>query len=90
MKNLIIITLAIILFVSCGRSFSGYGGELTGVSAPSWREPNPHGMVLIKRGSFVMGPAENDTLWGNFQNPKGVSIDAFWMDQTEITNAQYR
>ena len=37
-----------------------------------------------------MGPAEKDSLWGMYQNPKGVSIDAFWMDQTEITNAQYR
>ena len=90
MKNLIFLALAIILFVSCGRSFTGDGGELTGVSAPSWSEPNPHGMVLIKRGSFEMGPAENDTLWGNFQNPKGISIDAFWMDETEITNAQWR
>jgi len=90
MKNLIIIALSIILFVSCGRSFSGDGGELTGVSAPSWSEPNPYGMVLIKRGAFEMGPAKNDSLWGNFQNPKGVSIDAFWMDQTEITNAEYR
>jgi len=89
MKNLNILAL-IVLFASCGRSFSGDGGELTGVSAPSWSEPSPHGMVLIKRGSFLMGPAENDTLWGNFQNSKGISIDAFWMDQTEITNAQYR
>ena len=37
-----------------------------------------------------MGPAKNDSLWGIYQNPKSVSIDAFWMDQTEITNAQYR
>ena len=90
MKNLIFIVPAAILLVSCGRSFSGDGGELTGISAPAWSEPNPHGMVLIKRGSFEMGPAKNDSLWGTYQNPKGVSIDAFWMDQTEITNAQYR
>jgi len=90
MKNLIIIALTAILFVSCGRSFSGDGGELTGVSAPSWSEPNPLGMVLIKRGSFEIGPAEKDSLWGTYQTPKGVSIDAFWMDETEITNAQYR
>ena len=37
-----------------------------------------------------MGPAEKDSLWGTYQNPKGVSIDAFWMDETEITNAEYR
>ena len=90
MKNLIFLTLVVILFVSCGRSFSGDGGELTGVSAPAWSEPNPHGMILIKRGSFEMGPAEKDSLWGTYQNPKGVSIDAFWMDETEITNAEYR
>jgi len=90
MKNLIVIALTAILLVSCGRSFSGDGGELTGVSAPSWSEPSPHGMVLIKRGAFKMGPAEKDSLWGMYQNPRGVSVDAFWMDETEITNAQYR
>jgi formylglycine-generating enzyme required for sulfatase activity len=77
------------LFVSCGRP-PGDGGELTGVSAGAWNDANPHGMVLIKRGSFGMGPAENDTVWGLYQNRKDVSIDNFWMDETEITNAEYR
>jgi len=90
MKHLIFLASAIVLFVSCGRSFSGDGGELTGVRSPSWTEPNPHGMVLIKRGSFEMGPAEKDSLWGTHQDPKGISVDAFWMDATEVTNAQYR
>ena len=90
MKKLIFLFITTLIFVSCGRSFSGDGGELTGVSAPSWSEPSPHGMVLIKRGSFEMGPAEKDSLWGIHQDPKGVSIDAFWMDDTEITNAEYR
>ncbi|MDR0427325.1 MAG: SUMF1/EgtB/PvdO family nonheme iron enzyme [Dysgonamonadaceae bacterium] len=76
--------------VSCGRSSAGDGGELTGVKAMSWSEPNPHGMILIKRGSFEMGPPENDTIWGIHQNPKGISVDNFWMDDTEITNAEYR
>lgn len=89
-STLILFSFFSLIFVSCGRSFSGDGGELTGVSAGAWGEPNPHGMVLIKRGSFKMGPQENDTAWGMFQNPKGVSIDAFWMDETEITNAEYR
>jgi formylglycine-generating enzyme required for sulfatase activity len=90
MKKLIFLIIAVAILTSCGRSFSGDGGELTGVSAPAWTEPNPHGMVLIRRGSFEMGPAENDTLWGVFQDRKGVSIDNFWMDDTEITNAKYR
>ncbi len=80
----------IFLIVACGGPKSSTGGELTGVSAPAWNEPSPYGMVLIKRGAFDMGPADKDSLWGIYQDPKGVSIDAFWMDQTEITNAKYR
>ena len=90
MKKLIFLALLTFIIVSCGRSLSGDGGELVGVSAPGWSEPNPHGMVLIKRGSYEMGPAKTDSLWGVNKDTKGVSVDAFWMDATEITNAQYR
>ncbi len=88
-KSIFIIAIATLL-VSCGNSLQGPGGELTGVSAPAWSEPSPYGMVLIKRGSFDMGPADKDSLWGIHQDPKGISVDAFWMDETEITNAKYR
>ena len=37
-----------------------------------------------------MGPADKDSLWGIMPETKGVSFDAFWMDQTEVTNAKYR
>jgi formylglycine-generating enzyme required for sulfatase activity len=47
-------------------------------------------MVLIKRGSFEMGPSDKDSIWGTHQDPKAVSIESFWMDETEITNAKYR
>ncbi|MDR0613685.1 MAG: SUMF1/EgtB/PvdO family nonheme iron enzyme [Dysgonamonadaceae bacterium] len=90
MKNLIFLALLTFLIVSCGRSLSGDGGELVGASAPAWSEPSPHGMILIKKGSYEMGPAGPDSLWGVYQDPKGVSVDAFWMDETEITNAEYR
>ena len=90
MKKLIFLAIIAVVVTSCGRSMSGDGGELTGASAPAWTEPSPHGMVLIKRGAFDMGPAKKDSLWGLFQDPKGVSIDAFWMDDTEITNSEYR
>jgi formylglycine-generating enzyme required for sulfatase activity len=79
----------IVVLTSCGRSL-GESGELTGVSAGAWAEPNPYGMTLIKRGSFEMGPPKNDTIWGIYQKQRGVSIDNFWMDDTEITNAEYR
>ena len=90
MKNLIFLAITAIVCVSCGRSMQGTGGELVGASAPSWGEPNPYGMVIVSRGFIEMGPAEKDSLWGMYQDPKAISIDAFWMDETEITNAEYR
>jgi formylglycine-generating enzyme required for sulfatase activity len=90
MKNLIFLALLTFVIVSCGRSLSGDGGELVGAGVPAWSEPSPYGMILIKKGSYEMGSARSDSLWGVYQNPKGVSIDAFWMDETEVTNAEYR
>ncbi len=69
---------------------SGIGGEVTGEKGSSWAEPSPYGMVLVSRGSIEMGPAENDSLWDIKANPKGVSVDNFWMDETEVTNSKYR
>jgi gliding motility-associated lipoprotein GldK len=66
------------------------GGELVGVKSASFSEPAPYGMVLIKRGSFEMGPRDSDSIWGYEADTKGVSFEAFWMDETEITNAKYR
>ena len=39
---------------SCAMSSrsSSAGGEVTGVSATSWAEPTPYGMVLVSRGSM--------------------------------------
>ena len=82
--------MAVALLTSCGKSLSGAGGEVTGVRSVAFNEPSPYGMVLIKRGSFEMGPADKDSLWGINPETKGVSFDAFWMDETEITNAKYR
>lgn len=82
-----------LLFSSCGRSAgtqSSIGGEVTGVKASSWAEPTPYGMVLVSRGSIEMGPAESDSLWNIVADPKGVSVDNFWMDETEVTNSKYR
>ncbi len=93
MKNLLFATIALLMVVtSCGKSggASNGGGELTGVGGSSWAEANPYGMVLVSRGSIKMGTADSDSLWGITANAKGVSVDAFWMDDTEITNSEYR
>lgn len=83
--------LLLAIFISCGKSSgTGIGGEVTGEKGSSWAEPAPYGMVLISRGSIEMGPAESDSLWDIKANPKGVSVDNFWMDETEVTNSKYR
>ncbi|WP_280670279.1 MULTISPECIES: SUMF1/EgtB/PvdO family nonheme iron enzyme [unclassified Dysgonomonas] len=93
MKNIIVAILGVIFFMaSCGApsGSSSSGGELIGSGGSGWAESSPYGMVLVSRGAYDMGPSEIDSLWGISANSKGVSVDNFWMDDTEITNSEYR
>ncbi len=85
------IPLLSMLLSSCfsGKGSSA-GGEVTGVGGSAWAEPTPYGMVLIDRGSIAMGPSSDDSISGIKADPKGISVDAFWMDETEITNSKYK
>lgn len=71
-------------------SQSSAGGEVTGVGGSSWVEPTPYGMVLIDRGSMHVGVAKDDSLWNLRADARGISVDAFWMDETEVTNGKYK
>ena len=75
-----------VLFIVVGCS-SGNNGELVGVQdrAVSYSAP-PYGMVLVPKGSYRMGPSDQDVPWASTAQSKTVSIAAFWMDETEITN----
>ena len=66
------------------------GGEVTGQRASSTLEPTPYGMVEVKRGFLKVGLSDNDSLWGTVVPEKEISVDGFWMDQTEVTNSMYR
>lgn len=90
---------AVILFVtllmySCMSMNRGgvmaTGGEVTGISGTAVSEPAPYGMVLVKRGSLKMGADSIDSLWGKKIPTREISVDAFWMDETEVSNAKYR
>lgn len=83
---------AIVTLASCGgmRRTGGAGGEVTGIGGSSFAEPTPYGMVLVDRGTIAMGPAADDSVAGIRKNARGVSIDSFWMDETEITNSKYK
>ncbi|MDY6098969.1 MAG: SUMF1/EgtB/PvdO family nonheme iron enzyme [Bacteroidaceae bacterium] len=71
-------------------SANATGGELTGVRGTSYQEPTPYGMVAVSKGSLRVGLAENDTLWGLAFPARDISVDGFWMDEHEVSNAKYR
>ncbi len=92
-KNAIYILSLILAAVAVGCASSGHssaGGEVTGVGGTSWTEPTPYGMVLVSRGSMKVGPQEADSAWNLRADARGMSVDAFWMDETEITNSKYK
>jgi formylglycine-generating enzyme required for sulfatase activity len=84
----------LLMLSSCmgGSSMSNaaVGGEVTGVGGTSFSEPVPYGMVLVNRGSLKMGTENMDSLWGKQMPSREISVDAFWMDETEVSNSKYR
>ena len=88
--SIITILIAATTLTSCMKSRGGQGGEVTGIRGRAWNEPQPYGMVLVKRGSIDMGTNDPVSQWGDQQEVKGVSVDAFWMDEKEVSNALYR
>jgi formylglycine-generating enzyme required for sulfatase activity len=58
----------------------------------TWTRPKD-GMVMVyvPAGEFIMGSADSDSLALDDEKPQHtVYLDAFWIDKTEVTNAQYR
>lgn len=88
MKKLTYIFLIMIaVLTSCNYD----NGELIGVqSRENWYQPVPYGMLLIPQGSFTMGNTDQDVPGARQSKSKVVSLAAFYMDQTEITNNEYR
>ncbi|MBO4397547.1 MAG: SUMF1/EgtB/PvdO family nonheme iron enzyme [Bacteroidaceae bacterium] len=88
------ILLSAVLMTACmsskGGSSMAVGGEVTGTGGSSVSEPTPYGMVLVKRGSLKIGTDKIDSLWGKKVPEREISVDAFWMDETEVTNSKYR
>ena len=77
-------------FSAKSTSASGRGGEVVGVGGRAFNEPTPYGMVRINRGFLKMGLDSVDSLWGKKTPHRDISVEGFWMDQSEITNSQYK
>ena len=48
------------------------------------------GLVFIEGGTFVMGRVDQDATYRNNANPRRVTVTSFYMDECEISNANYR
>lgn len=93
--NLVVIASLAIVFASCGKSKSSKGlpkdGQLHGVApGGKYMLPKPPGMVYIPQGTFHMGPSDEDINFAFTARNKQITINGFWMDETEITNNEYR
>lgn len=89
MKKLYSLGLVLLLFLASCNNYNS--GELTGVPGrESYFEADPFGMIFVPQGSFTMGSSDQDVAWAQDNFSRTVSIEAFWMDETEITNNEYR
>lgn len=83
-----------VVLQSCGL-FGGGGyddnGELVGVPGrEGWYMTVPYGMVPVPAGTFHMGQADQDPAATQINFNKQITIGSFYMDDTEITNNEYR
>lgn len=76
------------LLSSCGPNM---GGELVGVEGRrSTPETPPFEMVFVPDGSYTQGVGDEDVSYAMSATTKTITVEGFWMDQTEITNNKYR
>ncbi len=88
MRKILLISLVSLILAGCGRSSNG---ELVGVrKTKPFYQPDPYGMRFIPQGYFTMGAGAQDITAGNLTQTKSVSVASFFMDETEITNNEYR
>jgi len=88
MRKVIVFVLLVVMLYSCGANDRG---ELVGVKAKKeWFSEKPFGMALVNGGSFTMGKQDQD-ISGVLNAPsKTVTVRSYYMDETEITNNEYK
>ena len=85
-RHLILFTIFLVI-ASCG---SNNRGELIGVRQKKWFGDKPYGMTLIEGGAYIMGKSDEDIAQLQDAPARTVTVPSFYMDETEITNSEYR
>lgn len=86
-KKLVLLIMVAAFITGCN---SGDRGQLVGVKGKRWHPEKPYGMTLVPGGAFIMGKSDDDLAGVNDAPTKTVTVRAFYMDETEITNSEYR
>lgn len=87
MKKLLLLASFIAVVAGCNQG----NGELIGVqNREEWFQPDPFGMLWLPMGSYNMGPSDEDVPYSHTTKAKTVSVQSFYIDQTEISNNEYR
>ena len=89
MKKFVLLLMVFALLASCNRKSSQR--RACRCSRPKkWHPEKPYGMTLVPGGSFIMGKSDEDRPAVQDAPTKTVTVRSFYMDETEITNSEYR
>lgn len=100
-SKLILLTITTVMFVGCHNRTSHDKSSLTGWSSKDKAaggfsssenykgQQAPPGMVLIEGGTFTMGEVQDDVMFDWNTTPVKQQVRSFYMDETEVTNAEY-
>ena len=91
-KSFMLLVLSALMMQSCIFGGKGKGeGELIGIQdREGWKQELPYGMTVVPPGTFHMGQADQDVASSKIAMNKQITISGFYMDDTEITNNEYR
>ena len=88
-KSLFLMVVVVALFAL--NACNSTNGQLVGAkNRPIHVEETPYGMAFVPGGHFLMGVGEQDPAYTLTYNAKNVTLSPFYMDETEITNNEYR
>lgn len=100
-SNYLLIALLTVLIVGCRNRGNDNSTSLTGWSSKDKTDAGfsdgsnykgqetPPNMVLIEGGTFTMGHVQDDVLFDWNTTPRQMQVRSFYLDETEVTNAEY-
>ncbi|MAD12096.1 MAG: gliding motility lipoprotein GldK [Flavobacteriaceae bacterium] len=87
MRKIVFIILIGLTLLSCGKKGKG---ELVGIKQKKWFPEKPFGMTLVEGGAYIMGKSDEDVAQLQNAQARTVTVPSFYMDETEITNSEYK